>query len=327
MSTTLQRPVTAEPTSPEQDGPNEKPRRQPKKKTLAGRIGRSSLMLTRQIHLYSGIFMFPWVLLYGFTGWFFNHPRMFTGDQVTTFSADTFPESTLSDLPTASMTAEQVVEEMNLASFLVSGPEVELTDERSPRFAGFLSYTVNTDEASHRVTINPVTGDGEVRTTEVKDDSEKTPLKPNPIAAITRVELPNSVATNVQKDVPDLLSQLGLPSGEAFSGRRSASLVFSTRLFNRSPSDSSGANFSATRSLILLGGRLESSRCKSCVRIVSIESGNSVDSGSSAFRVCRSQSSVPPKKSRYVSANEAQLESLAASPISESEIKCSSSFT
>lgn len=205
-----------------------KPNRQPKKKTLAGKFGHSALMLVRRVHLYSGIFMFPWVLLYGFTGWFFNHPRMLTGDDVTTFAAADAPNDLLTNLPTATETAKRVVDEMNLESFFVGGPEIKLSMDRKPAFHGFLSYNVNTDEATHQVTINPVTGSGEVRTTHAIPPLEtpESEQKINPIADIRSVTLPDGVVSKVQSGVPQILDELGLPSGDAFTGRRSASLVF-----------------------------------------------------------------------------------------------------
>ncbi|MCO8121298.1 hypothetical protein NHH03_06075 [Stieleria sp. TO1_6] len=230
MATTIDPPADTDQTiSSTTVPPATKPKRKPKKKTLAGKMGRSTLMMIRRVHLYSGIFMFPWVLLYGFTGWFFNHPRMFTGDQVTAFVAADVDSDLLGNLPTAAETAQSVVDEMNLESFMIGGPEISLTQSRQPRFTGFLSYTVNADKSTHQVSINPVTGNGEIRTSfvTVDSDAEQQELKPNPIAAIRSVNLPTNALSDAQDQVPVLLEKLGLESGEAFSGRRSASVVFS----------------------------------------------------------------------------------------------------
>jgi len=212
---------TAEPSQPS-------PNRKPKQKTVAGKVGRSSLMLIRRVHLYSGIFMFPWVLLYGFTGWFFNHPRMFTGDQVVSFSAADFDSDALSKLPTADQAAQDVVEEMNFESFMAGGPEIELTDDQAARYTGFLTYSVQTDQAEHQVSVNPLTGDGEVRTTYIEQGAEAAEEeKPDPLAAVPAVDLESNALTDVQSEVPKILASLGLPAGEASSGRRSANLQFS----------------------------------------------------------------------------------------------------
>ncbi|MCC9658311.1 PepSY domain-containing protein [Rhodopirellula halodulae] len=205
-----------------------KPKRKPKKKTWYGKLGRSSLMLVRRTHLYSGIFMFPFVLLYGFTGWFFNHPRLFTGDEVRSFAAADLSDGSLRDLPTPDALAASVVEEMNLESFLIGGPNIELSDARSPRFTGFLSYTVNTESASHQVTVNPHTGDGEIRTTHVVKEDEAADDEPklNPLAGIFQASVPGGPLDVAKNSVPKVLDELGLESGEAFTGRRSPSLEF-----------------------------------------------------------------------------------------------------
>lgn len=208
--------------------PATNPKRTPKKKTLVGKLSRSALMLIRRVHLYSGIFMFPWVLLYGFTGWFFNHPGYFTGDEVRTFSLAAAEDEAAAPLPTAAETAEAIVAELNLESFLVGGPEIALSSTRRPQFTGHLSFSVNTPNSTHAVTVNPVTGAGEVRTTYVTADVADEPVaeKLNPLASLRGAPIPNNVLDQVRDQIPDALQGLGLSQGEAFAGRRAPSLEF-----------------------------------------------------------------------------------------------------
>ena len=216
--------ATALPNSPEQNSPV--PKRKPKKKTWYGKLGKSTLMLVRRTHLYSGIFMFPFVLLYGFTGWFFNQPRLFTGDEVRSFASADLPEGTIQGIPQAEELAASVVEEMNLESFLIDGPIIELSKTRSPRYTGYLSYSVNTESASHQITVNPNTGDGEVRTTHVVASDDDDEPKINPIGDIIHATVPGGPLEIAQEAIPKVLDELGLESGEAFTGRRSPSLEF-----------------------------------------------------------------------------------------------------
>ena len=64
----------------------------------------------RRIHLYSGLFMLPWVLLYGFTALLFNHPNTMTdgNTEVTSFE---LKEEEKSSLPSAREIAEEIVED------------------------------------------------------------------------------------------------------------------------------------------------------------------------------------------------------------------------
>ncbi|WP_168566342.1 PepSY domain-containing protein [Crateriforma spongiae] len=235
MSATLDNPPTRS-TSPKvdcvvaeaQDNADQTPRRTPKRKTLGQKIGKSLVMGMRRVHLYSGIFMFPFVLLYGFSGWFFNHPRYFRDGEVTKFSVvPAKADGPGVVLPSADDLAEAVIEEMNLESFLYGGPEIMLSAEKRPAYSGFLTYTVNSDEATHDISVNPVTGTGEIRSTPVQAaDDSKPAAKPNPMAAIQRAELSDNPMEEVRQAIPGLLDHLGLSSGEAFGGRRAPNLVF-----------------------------------------------------------------------------------------------------
>ncbi|WP_419193525.1 hypothetical protein [Kolteria novifilia] len=185
------------------------------------------MMLIRRVHLYSGLFMFPWVLLYGLTGMFFNHPRWFTGGEVRTFQAEAVAGGALAQMPTAQSMAEAVVAAINETTGEGGKPRVVLTSDRTPEYSGFLTFNVQADKSSHIVTVDPVTGHGQVRTTIVGE--QETPLepKPTPLADVRRVELETNTMAAAQSAVPQVLSELGLPSGEAPPPRRAPSLLFS----------------------------------------------------------------------------------------------------
>ena len=204
-----------------------KPKR--KKKSAAGKLWRSSMMLVRRVHLYSGIFMFPFVLLYGFSGWFFNHPGYFREGTATEFRAADVAGGQLAELPTAEAIAASVVDEMNIESFVIDGPEIKLTDDHMPRFSGFLTFTVNNEKASHAVTINPVDGSGEIKTVPVEPASadESDPPPTNPLAGINSVTLQENPLELARQSVPQVLEDLELSTGEAFTGRRAPSVTFS----------------------------------------------------------------------------------------------------
>jgi hypothetical protein len=71
------------------------------------------LVWVRPVHLYLGLFLFPWALLYGVTAFLFNHPTAF-GDQLTaTFGRDAFAGTPLEGTPDPQAIAEQVVAKLN----------------------------------------------------------------------------------------------------------------------------------------------------------------------------------------------------------------------
>lgn len=201
-----------------------------KRKSNASKSWNTTMKLVRRVHLYSGLFMFPWVLLYGVTGMFFNHPRWFTGDNVQSFVAAEVSKNELAQLPAPDSLAEKIVASLNQQLKETQGPEVVLTDLRTPHYSGDLTYTVNTEEVSHTVSINPVTGDGEIRTTKAVPEADQPVETPNPLQGIRRVEIESNPLLVAKNAVPAVLENLDLPSGEANTGRRAASLTFSAEV-------------------------------------------------------------------------------------------------
>lgn len=189
------------------------------------------MLYVRRIHLYSGLFMLPWVLLYGFTGWFFNHPRYFTGHQRTVIDALEVVDGQLANLPTAASVAERVVEEISLESFLIDGPVIELPTDQQAFFRGYMTFNANGQQQSHVVTVHPVTGMGEIRTTfNQQDTSEKlhtSDSRPiNPLIDIDNVDAGPNPQTIASEVLPEALDELGLESSEAFVRRGGTDLVF-----------------------------------------------------------------------------------------------------
>lgn len=205
----------------------------PTPKSWLSKASNECLKLIRRVHLYSGIFMLPWVLLYGFTGWFFNHPGYFTGDQVTTFQASDVADGQLASLPQPNAIASKIVDELNIESFLVDGPEIKLTDARAAEYSSYLRFSVSADGAQHDVEIDPVSGSGQVRTT-FRNESETEvvadELPSNPLQNVASVIVPENAMTKAQEVTPQVLTDLGLPSGTASPGRRSANLTFSAEV-------------------------------------------------------------------------------------------------
>ena len=199
-----------------------------RKKSATAKSWSMTMKLMRRIHLYSGLFMFPWVLMYGISGMFFNHPRLLTGDEVRTFSGADAIDGAFLTLPTAQEVAEDAVADINFVSEETGGPTVKLTEVRPAHFNNYFSFTVNADDGVHTVSLNPLTGDGEVRTenkTEVNAIEE-----PNLLGDFDQVDFRVNSLTAAQKKIPGLLEELGLTSGKATAGRRAPSVVFSAEI-------------------------------------------------------------------------------------------------
>ncbi|MBX3469860.1 MAG: PepSY domain-containing protein [Planctomycetes bacterium] len=112
------------------------------------RLG-AALRVVRRVHLYSGLFLVPWVLLYGVTAFLFNHPRAFA-DAPTIAVGD----AGLARLPAADVVAASVVEALVEAA---PGRTIALAGE--PRYGHAVAWRVEADGAEHLVIVDPA-GEG-----------------------------------------------------------------------------------------------------------------------------------------------------------------------
>jgi hypothetical protein len=67
------------------------------------------MRVVRRAHLFAGLFLVPWVVLYGVTGFLFNHPDAFPNQEVRAFGAAEIQGTALEGLPGPADLAAQVV--------------------------------------------------------------------------------------------------------------------------------------------------------------------------------------------------------------------------
>ncbi|MBD3672915.1 MAG: PepSY domain-containing protein [Planctomycetaceae bacterium] len=121
----------------------------PRKPRLWGR----SMIIIRRTHLYAGLFLLPWVLLYGVTGAMFNHQELFPNGQFESLDASLLADSPMTDFPTPAALAEQVVTELQAASPRVT---IELADNHGAEFTGDVMFEVKERGTQHIVKIDPI---------------------------------------------------------------------------------------------------------------------------------------------------------------------------
>ena len=103
-----------------------------------------ALKLIRRIHLYSGLLFLPWVLLYGFTGFLFNHPGAMSTREVRDISPETLTAAGFSNPQDPDGLADEVIaalkkhleEEMD-----TSDTPPRFGEPRDARLRGSLSYS------------------------------------------------------------------------------------------------------------------------------------------------------------------------------------------
>jgi len=174
------------------------------------------MRLTRKVHLYSGLFMFPWVILYGVTALLFNHPTVFNGQGPRFYGSSEIAGTSLEGLPAAQELAAQVVKSMQLARGSdAQGPELRLVESEPARFARSSAIvTMHGGNARYAVSVDLSSGTGSIRSRPI--DGPVIVQKPAPFP--TRdVKAAGEVGEKLRTGVPALLQRMELPSDEMVS--------------------------------------------------------------------------------------------------------------
>lgn len=111
----------------------------------------------RRLHLYAGLFLLPWVFLYGITGAMFNHPEIFP--QATIRHVPATQISALRDFPSADQLASLVVEQLKKAA---PKSQIELASEPVAQFNNEIILEARSADQKYAVHIHPVAGSAKV---------------------------------------------------------------------------------------------------------------------------------------------------------------------
>ena len=191
----------------------------------------------RRLHLYSGLFLIPWSLLYGVTAFLFNHPTAFSDAPMSMFGREGTAGTALENLPLPPDMAAKVVDELNR----LRQPATPYKLDRSKPIKFNREYafaTVAVDGESIGVLIDPVNGGGTIRSTPapapivteqppfaMRGSTTQSPrgpdIRPKPEprsgkdnATTQRIELENPLHERMKSAIPAILKRHGFPSGE-----------------------------------------------------------------------------------------------------------------
>ncbi|SIO39700.1 hypothetical protein SAMN05444166_4359 [Singulisphaera sp. GP187] len=173
-----------------------------------------SMKWVRRAHLYAGLFMTPWVFLYGVTAMLFNHPLVFSDvDQKQRSIAPADLAGTpLATFPTPQVLASQVVRAINAAgdtdSESNSPPRYRLVKPDEAGFAREYLTSIPGGDTDHLVRLDLASGIGSVRTTPSRKEAER---EPQPPFARRPIKLESAPLEAVTKSVSMLLTRFGLP--------------------------------------------------------------------------------------------------------------------
>jgi len=192
----------------------------------AGRPLRKRVMhLLRRGHLYIGLLLFPWAILYGVTAFLFNHPTAFSEQPTATFDRSALAGTPAENLPVPQVQAELVLAMLNEGQKPTT--PYKLVGEAKYSGREFAFATVKAPGQTVNVLLDVKNGGGTVRsnpTVEAKT-AEKAPFAtgsakatstrgPRPTASSEGIKLDSSVADRFKAAIPTILERTGFPAGE-----------------------------------------------------------------------------------------------------------------
>lgn len=192
-------------------------------------IGRRILHFIRRTHLYIGVFLFPWAMLYGVTGFLFNHPTFFADAPATSFTSRDLAGTKLESFPDLPTQAQEIVTALNEAKqpatpFKLGSGEVHYANRDS---------FVATAKAGNRtffISFEPRSRSGVIReTTPLSQPSEPAPFATGKAEGPRQrgmgmsgpmhrdpagIQLNDSLVERMKNALPIVMERKGLPAAD-----------------------------------------------------------------------------------------------------------------
>lgn len=151
--------------------PNKSARGEKRSKKKRSKLYGSFMRLTRRVHLYCGLFMLPFVLMYGISAAYFNHPTWISSSTTREFDASALAGANLQSAPQPELLAKEILAAINaqeLDEQTVPRAELELAADPNPRYSGSISYTYRHDDEQFTISIDPASQAGRIRRSEIR---------------------------------------------------------------------------------------------------------------------------------------------------------------
>jgi len=201
------RRVTAD-RQPELNGhPSKAAKRRSRRRSFSGAV----MHWVRRIHLYSGLFMFPWVMLYGTTALLFNHPGAFPDRPQRTLHREDFAGTRLEQMANPAADAEAVVAALNAkfgADAAAANPFRLVEPGRASYASDVIDARARGAGQEHSVLLDLPSGTARVSTLE-RSDAEQPPF------AVRGLRIPGSLGDRVKAGLPAALTRAGLAADDA----------------------------------------------------------------------------------------------------------------
>ncbi|WP_348652704.1 PepSY domain-containing protein [Polyangium sp. 6x1] len=165
------------------------------------------MKFVRRLHMYLGLLVFPWILLFGASGALFNHPEIGRDIEQRSLSAEELTALTGMKPWDPDDVAQKVVAQLNAGS-----PGGYVLDTGAPRsFSGWPLLATPSRGGGRHVLIVSLDGGGATLSTHAPEPK----TDPPPFSGVT-VELPEYKMAAVQEQVKELLPKVGIDAEAPF---------------------------------------------------------------------------------------------------------------
>lgn len=160
------------------------------------------MKLLRRVHLYVGLFLLPWVFLYGITGAMYNHYGLFSDAHIATVDAAKLVDTPLANFPSTSQLANQIVDALNRER---PDLEIDIDTSQPPEFANDVIVQLFDGELKHAVHIDPVQRSAWVATSpKVVEPLEQL------VPSLRNVQLDPDPYLIANQSVPQIMREIGI---------------------------------------------------------------------------------------------------------------------
>ncbi len=136
-------------------------------------------MVLRRGHLYFGLFLAPWAILYGLTAYLFNHPTHFSDQSLTSFGSQVVRSAGLQPIDDAQHAAASVVESLQIR---FPDEAIALRTETIPAWSGESAFAeAFVDDTNYQLLLYRNATGGTLRTSQ-KSEPQAAPRKDAPFA-------------------------------------------------------------------------------------------------------------------------------------------------